>query len=280
MDYSAEKLSKRIRSERERLGYSQALVAKCIKANRNTIRNWERGNIDAIPLGQLRILCSKEVYIPIEDNEFKNDTLKKEYEALVKEIQKLNCREEKGYFVIPMFDCEVGYLLGEEGYENRKRTTTDICKETGLSAEAVNVLRNADTDAMSRFVSFYIEIADFLGGLTTPYKFMIQMAINAFAKIVHKNAVDHGWWEEERKLPEIVALCHSELSEALEEYRNGNGIYYVKDGKPEGIAIEMLDCVIRVFDYLATLDINIGEKLWEKHTFNTERPYKHGGKVC
>lgn len=108
----------------------------------------------------------------------------------------------------------------------------------------------------------------------------IIKAINEFAKIVHENAVDHGWWEEERKLPEIVALCTSELSEALEEYRNSNGIYYVKGGKPEGIAIEMLDCVIRVFDYLATLDINIGEKLWEKHTFNTERPYKHGGKVC
>lgn len=108
----------------------------------------------------------------------------------------------------------------------------------------------------------------------------IIKAINEFAKIVHENAVAHGWWEEERKLPEIVALCTSELSEALEEYRNGNGIYYVKDGKPEGIAIEMLDCVIRVFDYLATLNINIGEKLWEKHTFNTERPYKHGGKVC
>lgn len=45
------------------------------------------------------------------------------------------------------------------------------------------------------------------------------MTINEFAAEVHKNAVDHGWWEGERTFPEIVALIHSEVSEALEEYR-------------------------------------------------------------
>lgn len=43
--------------------------------------------------------------------------------------------------------------------------------------------------------------------------------INEFAAEVHKNAVEHGWWEGERTFPEIVALIHSEVSEALEEYR-------------------------------------------------------------
>ena len=39
-----------------------------------------------------------------------------------------------------MFDCEMGYLLCEEGYEQKTRKTTDICKEIGISAEAVKIL--------------------------------------------------------------------------------------------------------------------------------------------
>ena len=38
---------------------------------------------------------------------------------------------------------------------------------------------------------------------------------NELAWEIHENAMAHGWWEENRTFPEIVALCHSELSEAL-----------------------------------------------------------------
>lgn len=104
------------------------------------------------------------------------------------------------------------------------------------------------------------------------------MTINELAKDIHKNAQSHGWWDEERSLGEIVALCHSELSEALEAYRNGEGFEWDNNGKPDGIAVEMVDCVIRIFDYLAKEGIDIERILTEKHEYNKTRPYKHGGK--
>lgn len=105
------------------------------------------------------------------------------------------------------------------------------------------------------------------------------MYLNEIAKEIHENAKAHGWWDEERSLGEIIALCHSELSEALEAYRNGDPMEWYNNGKPDGIAVEMVDCVIRVFDYLAKEEINIDRILKEKHEYNKKRPYKHGNKV-
>lgn len=42
-----------------------------------------------------------------------------------------------------------------------------------------------------------------------------RMRLNEFAEDVHQVAVDHGWWMDSPSFPEVLALCHSELSEAL-----------------------------------------------------------------
>lgn len=108
--------------------------------------------------------------------------------------------------------------------------------------------------------------------------------LNKLRDEIHKNAIKHGWWQEERSFGEIIALCHSELSEALEEYRNGRftkEIYYSggnKD-KPEGIPIELADCIIRVLDFCGREGIDIEEAIKIKHGYNETRPYKHGGKI-
>ena len=108
-----------------------------------------------------------------------------------------------------------------------------------------------------------------------------MLKLNAFAKEVHGNAMAHGWWDEERTFGEIVSLCHSELSEALEEYRRGRPMAYVlrlfdeestgglqdyyeedmdkwlPDEKPEGVATELADCVIRILDWCGKEDVDL-----------------------
>jgi hypothetical protein len=44
----------------------------------------------------------------------------------------------------------------------------------------------------------------------------LRLNMNMFAKEVHENAVNHGWWDEERSFGELIALCHSELLEVSE----------------------------------------------------------------
>lgn len=107
------------------------------------------------------------------------------------------------------------------------------------------------------------------------------MELNEMVFAAHSNAVDHGWWEDERSFGELIALCHSELSEALEEYRKGKGIAetYIKDNKPEGIPVELADVLIRIFDMCGRHGIDLEEAVIMKMAYNKSRPYRHGNKV-
>lgn len=106
-------------------------------------------------------------------------------------------------------------------------------------------------------------------------------SIRELQTAVHQNAVDHGWWEAPRSFGEIVALIHSELSEALEEHRAGkpmNQNYYLEGNpKPEGVPSELADAVIRVLDACEYYGIDLEAAIREKHEYNKTRPYRHGG---
>ena len=101
--------------------------------------------------------------------------------------------------------------------------------------------------------------------------------LNELAKRIHTNAEKHGFWVPDRNFGEMIALAHSELSEALEEHRSGNDVvWYGEGGKPEGTAVEIIDCIIRCLDMLDSLDVDIDAITEIKMQYNENRPYKHG----
>jgi NTP pyrophosphatase (non-canonical NTP hydrolase) len=109
-------------------------------------------------------------------------------------------------------------------------------------------------------------------------------SVSEWCEAAHQNSVDHGWYEngEGDNFPTKLALVHSEVSETLEEFRNGKGfneIYYSAQGtKPEGIPVEMADILIRLFDMAGHWGIDLEEALHIKHEYNKSRPHRHGGK--
>lgn len=126
------------------------------------------------------------------------------------------------------------------------------------------------------------------------------MNIKTLMQKCHQTAIDKGWWslqkDGDRNFPEQLALMHSELSEILEEYRKfgldkekfiyervtvyqntykGN---IPKEKKPEGIAVEFADLLIRVFDTCEKYNIPLEKALKIKMKFNETREFRHGNK--
>lgn len=100
--------------------------------------------------------------------------------------------------------------------------------------------------------------------------------LRAAMRLAHGTANAAGWYRNpktgrkiKRNFGEVLALMHSELSEALEADRKG-----LKDDKlPErpGQEVEFADCIIRILDTAAANGWDIAGAFIEKNRYNQQR---------
>jgi len=120
--------------------------------------------------------------------------------------------------------------------------------------------------------------------------------INDLSKKVHENARSKGFYDYKKNIGEMLALIHSEVSEALEADRNKqycninsaesnvlmgwiDDIDFQKDYKDKvkgSFEEEMADIVIRVMDMCAFKGIDLEYHIRAKMRYNSSRVRMHG----
>lgn len=105
----------------------------------------------------------------------------------------------------------------------------------------------------------------------------VDEAVDVLACTCHAAAVEKGFWEDERNKAEVIALIHSELSEALEALRNGNPASK-KIPDYSQVEEELADAVIRICDWCGHDNLDLGGAIAAKLEHNRKRQKKHGKK--
>lgn len=101
-------------------------------------------------------------------------------------------------------------------------------------------------------------------------------AIREVADRIHESCLAAGWYINpetgaplNRNVGEMLALVHSEVSEALEGHRKDLMDDHLPNRKM--VEVELADTIIRIFDLAGYLNLDIAGAIQEKFAYNQQR---------
>lgn len=139
-------------------------------------------------------------------------------------------------------------------YETSSQIESQVIRKVAGWVEQDHVSRSFDTFTVSFVPDYFNKLA---------------------LQIIEINRAN-GWdvatpesWEDTNKIPAVISLIHSGVSEALEAFRHDDKENFVE---------ELGDIIIRVLDLTAGMGLDIDKAVADKLEKNKTRGYRHGGK--